>query len=165
MFRNYKFRYINIRLIIYCVLITVIGVLVIGSAGGEDYKNKQIIGMIIGVIIMTVVALIDYSLVIRFSWVYYIIAGILLLAVFTPYGYNAGTGATRWLRISGFTFQPSEFAKLLLILFFAAFFMKHEEDINKPKTLLKTAILAAIPLVLIIREPDLSTTIDRKSVV
>ena len=159
MFRNYKFRYINIRLIVYCILITIIGVLVIGSAGGEDYKNKQIIGMIVGVIIMTVVALIDYSLVIRFSWIYYIIAGILLLAVFTPYGYNAGTGATRWLRIGGFTFQPSEFAKLLLILFFAFYFMKHEEDINKPKTLLKTAILAAIPLVLIIREPDLSTTI------
>lgn len=159
MFRNYKFKNINIRLIIYCVLITIIGVLVVGSAGGEDYKNKQIIGMIIGVIIMTVVALVDYSFVIRFSWVYYIIAGILLLMVFTPYGYNAGTGATRWLRISGFTFQPSEFAKLLLILFFAAYFMKHEEDINKPKTLLKTAILAAIPLALIIKEPDLSTTI------
>ena len=65
MFRNYKFRYINIRLIIYCVLITVIGVLVIGSAGGEDYKNKQIIGMIVGVIIMTVVALIKLKLIIK----------------------------------------------------------------------------------------------------
>ena len=57
------------------------------------------------------------------------------------------------------TFQPSELAKILLILFFARFLMKHVDDLNDKATLFKYAALCGIPLVLIIAEPNLSTTI------
>ena len=68
-------------------------------------------------------------------------------------------GATRWIKVGFIQFQPSELAKILLIIFFAKFLMEHEEDINDKFTLLKYAVLAGIPLVLILIEPNLSTTI------
>ena len=67
--------------------------------------------------------------------------------------------AMRWFEIGSFRFQPSELAKILIILFFAYFFMKHEEKINTPKVLILSFVLAGIPLALILKQPDLSTTI------
>ena len=78
--------------------------------------------------------------------------------VFTPLGYSSHN-ATRWLQIGGFRYQPSEFAKVLIVLFFARFLMDNEEDLNTIRKLAISAVLAAIPLLLIVREPDLSTTI------
>ena len=68
-------------------------------------------------------------------------------------------GATRWVEIAGLRFQPSELAKIIIILFFAYFFMKHQEQLNTVKILGLSFILAGIPLVLIKEQPDLSTTI------
>jgi rod shape determining protein RodA len=74
-------------------------------------------------------------------------------------GYEVN-GATRWIKIgNSFQFQPSEFCKILLIIFFSAFFMKYREQLNTWKMLAITLILIGIPLVLIVSEPDLSTTI------
>ena len=143
MFRNYRLKNLNVRLIIACVTITIIGVLVVGSAkGGSNgaYQNRQIMGMILGVIVMTVVAMIDYSFLLQFAWVYYALANVFLIAVI--FWGSSSLGAQRWLTIGGFRFQPSEFAKVLLILFFSF-----------------TIILMGIPLFLILKEPDLSTTI------
>ncbi len=160
MFRNYRLKNLNLRLIIACIAITIIGVLVVGSArGGANgyYQNRQIMGMIIGVIVMTAVAVIDYSLLLQFAWGYYFLALGLLTAVLL-WG-DSSLGAQRWLVIHGFRFQPSELAKILLILFFSFFLMRNEEKINQPKTLLLTVFLMGVPLLLIEREPDLSTTI------
>lgn len=160
MFRNYRLKNLNVRLIIACVTITIIGVLVVGSAkGGSNgaYQNRQIMGMILGVIVMTVVAMIDYSFLLQFAWVYYALANVLLIAVI--FWGSSSLGAQRWLTIGGFRFQPSEFAKVLLILFFSFFLMRNEENLNRPRILLFTIILMGIPLFLILKEPDLSTTI------
>ena len=70
-----------------------------------------------------------------------------------PVAHSAG------FEIGSFRFQPSELAKILIILFFAYFFMKHEEKINTPKVLILSFVLAGIPLALILKQPDLSTTI------
>ncbi len=155
MFHNYKFKNLDIKLIIAVIALTIIGIFVIGSAN-ESNQQKQIIGMILGVIVMSVMALIDYDFILHFHWVYYGLVILLLLSVLL-FGDNSG-GATRWIDV-GIRFQPSELAKILLILFFAWFFMMHEEDINKPKIIVLTMLLSAIPLFLIEKEPDLSTTI------
>jgi len=105
---------------------------------------------------MAGMSLVDYDFILHFHWVYYI-AVILLLASVLLFGEKSG-GATRWIDV-GIRFQPSELAKILLVLFFAWFLMMHEEDINEPKTIIITMLLAAIPLLLIEKEPDLSTTI------
>ncbi len=153
--RNYKFKNYRIKLVIYVLILTIIGILVIGSAN-EDYQSKQIIGLIIGIVAMVVVSLIDYDFILNFYWIYYGLACVLLLVVLI-FGTTVG-GATRWIDV-GIRFQPSELCKILLILFFARYLMIYEEEINKPKRLIITIVLAAVPLILILREPDLSTTI------
>ena len=155
MFHNYKFKNLDVKLIIAVITLTIIGIFVIGSAN-EANQQKQILGMILGIFVMAGMALLDYDFLLHFHWVYYFLV-LGLLASVLLFGEKSG-GATRWIDV-GIRFQPSELAKILLILFFAWFFMMHEEDINKPKTLAITIVLSMFPLLLIEKEPDLSTTI------
>ena len=158
MFRNYRFKSLNILLVVFVMALTIIGIFVIGSAN-EDYQTKQIMGMAGGLVTMAVVSLVDYNFLIKFKWVYYVLmVAILLMVLF--FGKTVA-GATRWMEFEaiGIRFQPSELAKVLLVLFFAGFFMEHEEDLNSWKILALTMLLSAIPLALIEKEPDLSTTI------
>ena len=155
MFHNYKFKNLDFKLIIAVIALTIIGIFVIGSAN-ESNQQKQIIGMILGVIVMSVMALVDYDFILHFHWLFYGLV-IALLSLVLLVGDKSG-GATRWIEV-GIRFQPSELGKILLILFFSWFLMMHEEDINKPKILAFTLLLSSVPLLLIEKEPDLSTTI------
>ena len=155
MFHNYKFKNLDIKLIFAVIALTIVGIFVIGSAN-ESNQQKQIVGMILGVIVMGVMTLIDYDFILHFHWIFYALVIALLISVLL-FGSESG-GATRWIEL-GVRFQPSELGKILLILFFSWFLMIHEEDINKPKVLILTLVLSAFPLFLIEKEPDLSTTI------
>ena len=157
MFRNYRFKNYNFRLVAFVVALTIYGIIIIGSAN-EDYQNKQIIGMVLGVIVMVGVSMIDYSTILSFSWLLYAMAVIALALIKSPLGYSSHE-ATRWIRIGGLQFQPSEMAKVFLILFFAAYLLKYADTLNTKKRLFITVLLAAIPLMLIVIEPDLSTTV------
>ncbi len=157
MFRNYRFKNYNFRLVAFVVALTIYGIMIIGSAN-KDYQNKQIIGMVLGVIVMVIVSMIDYSMVLSFSYLLYALAVLALLAIKTPLGYSSHE-ATRWIRIGGLQFQPSEMAKVFLILFFSAYLMKYAQSLNNRKRILITAFLAMIPLLGILMEPDLSTTV------
>ena len=155
MFHNYRFKNLDIKLIIAVIALTIIGIFVIGSAS-ESNQQKQILGMILGIFVMGAMTLVDYDYLLHFHWIYYALVLVLLASVLL-FGDESG-GATRWIDV-GIRFQPSELAKILLILFFAWFFMMHEEDINRPQIILFTLVLSALPLFLIEKEPDLSTTI------
>ena len=136
--------------------LSVIGVFVIGSAE-PDNQSRQIIGLAFGLFVMVIVSLIDYVWLMDFYWLIYGFVVLILGAVLV-----LGTevnGATRWINLGFTQFQPSELAKILLILFFAKFITEHEDEISEPRTLLKYAVLCGIPLALIIAEPNLSTTI------
>lgn len=156
MLKQYKLRNYNFRLVFYVVALTILGILVIGSAK-ESVQNKQTLGLFLGIIAMLCVSMMDYSFLLRFSWLYYIM-NIGLLVLVKVIG-DDSNGATRWVEIAGLRFQPSELAKIIIILFFAYFFMKHQEQLNTVKILGLSFILAGIPLVLIKEQPDLSTTI------
>ena len=81
-----------------------------------------------------------------------------LLAV-TKIAGDDSKGAQRWFEIGGFRFQPSELVKILIILFFSYYLMKYEEKINTPRVIFSALVLVAVPLGLIVSQPDLSTTI------
>lgn len=149
--KDYKFT-----LVILVLALSILGVLVVGSAR-ESYQAKQLVGVLLGLAVMAVVSLIDYVWILNFYWIIYLFSIVALGAVLIIG--DEVNGATRWIDLGFTTFQPSELAKILLILFFAKFLMEHEEDVNDKMTLLKYAVLSAIPLVLIISEPNLSTTI------
>ena len=156
MIRQYKLRDYNFRLVIVLIALTSMGVLLVGSAD-PSLQKKQFLGMILGFIVMVIVSLIDFSWILNFSWIMYV-GNILLLLLVKLMGTDAN-GAQRWLSIGGFQFQPTELAKIILILFFAKFFMDHEEDLNTLHTLVKAVVLIAIPLSLILSQPDLKNTI------
>lgn len=156
MIRQYKLQDYNFRLIIVLMALTSMGVLLVGSAD-PSLQKKQFLGMVLGLIVMVIVSLIDFSWILNFSWIMYG-GNILLLLLVKVMGTDAN-GAQRWLSIGGFQFQPTELAKIILILFFAKFFMDHEEDLNTLRTLVKAVVLIAIPLSLILSQPDLKNTI------
>ncbi len=156
--KEYKIRDYKFRLVAYVVLLTIIGILTIGSAD-PSLQNRQMAGMFVGLLFMVVFSLIDYSLILRLRRIWYLFAVLLLFLVLMPGIGHSVSGATRWIEFRGFQFQPSEICKILLILFFAAFFMRFRSVLNTWRTLLATIVLAAIPIFLVFREPDLSTTI------
>ena len=156
MIRQYKLQDYNFRLIIVLMALTSMGVLLVGSAD-PSLQKKQFLGMVLGLIVMVIVSRIDFSWILNFSWIMYG-GNILLLLLVKVMGTDAN-GAQRWLSIGGFQFQPTELAKIILILFFAKFFMDHEEDLNTLRTLVKAVVLIAIPLSLILSQPDLKNTI------
>lgn len=155
MFRQYKLKNYNFKLILFVVALSIIGYLAIGSAK-LSVQEDQMRGIIMGLVAMVVFSLVDYSFYNYFYWLIYIFNVGLLSAVLL-FGTKIN-GSRRWLNI-GFQFQPSELVKILLILFFAQFIMKHKERLNTLKILVLSGILMGIPLALIYKEPDLSTSI------
>ena len=156
MFKNYRVRDYDFKLIFMLVAITIIGILAIGSAK-ESVQNKQILGFIVGFFIMIVLSFFDYSFFLRFSWVIYVF-DILLLLMVRFFGADVNN-ARRWLEIAGIQFQPSELTKIMLILFFSQFIMKHREKINSLRNILLMIVLLIPPLFLVYKQPDMSTSI------
>lgn len=157
MFRQYQWRNFKLQLLILVFAITVLGILVIGSAKSE-YQSQQILGMVIGTVALFVLTLMDYHILLNMRWLIY--AGNLILLLAVQFFGETVNGAKRWLDLGFVRFQPSELTKLLLILFFADFFARYKDRINNWKTLLASAVLLLIPLYLIEQQPDLSTTLS-----
>ncbi len=156
MFKNYKFKDYDFKLILYLCVITVLGILLVNSAQ-PDNTQKQLMGFIAGLAIMIILSFIDYHIWLKIWPVYYFLMIGLLVAVLVKG--NVSLGAKRWFTLFGIRFQPSEAAKILLILFFAQFIMKFKERINQWYMILIMVVLAIPPVALIFKEPDLSTTI------
>ena len=156
MIKQYKLRNYHFQLIAFIVILNIIGILLIGSAK-ESVQSKQILGMAMGLVVMVAISLMDYSFILKFRWLYYIgIIGLLILVEVV--GKTTG-GSQRWIKIAGIQFQPSELAKIVVILFFAGFFATYQEKVNTVKTIFLSFVLAGIPLALILMQPDTSTTI------
>ena len=161
-FKDYRFRYFNIRMILLILSLAVIGILFVRSATigtGSDTFNKQIFGVVLGAACMLFVAMVDYHWVLSMYWLLYVVnIGILLATKFM--GISGNSGAQRWLVLPGIgQIQPSEFSKILMICFFAMFFYKHREKISKVQVVLASLLLFAVPAYLIFDQPNLSTTL------
>ncbi|MCR5425438.1 MAG: rod shape-determining protein RodA [Lachnospiraceae bacterium] len=155
-FRNYRLRDYDFKLIILVLALSLCGVYAIGSAE-PSLQNKQLIGMISGFVILLIVSLIDYHFVLKFYWIIYGFNIVLLLLVLLVG--ESSHNAQRWLKIGGIQFQPSELAKILLILFFAQFIMKMRERLNTIPVLAACVALLLVPFALIHEQPDLSTSL------
>ena len=156
MFKTFSLRKLDFFLILASIALSLIGVAAIGSAA-PALRGRQLMGVLAGVVIMLAVSTQDYSGILNLYWLMYIVNIILLLLVLF-----IGTehdDARRWVQLGPITFQPSELAKLLLILFFSQFIMKYKEHM---KSILMLGILSGlilVPVYLIYKEPDLSTDI------
>ena len=101
--KAYSIKNYNFRLIFFALVLSIMGILLIGSAD-NSYQNKQILGLVIGLVVMVAVSLMDYNVLLKYSWGFYIVNIILLLLV-RLVGSDAG-GATRWISIAGIILGP-----------------------------------------------------------
>lgn len=155
--KPYHLKDVKFGLFISVIAISIIGVMVIGSAK-QAVQGRQIIGLVAGVILMIILSMIDYVWLLNFYWILYGINIIALVCV-KLFGTNVN-GAQRWIDIGVTNFQPSELSKILVVLFFAKFLMNHEDDLSSAATILKAVGLIAPTLILIVLQPDLSTTLS-----
>ncbi len=156
---DYHIRNYNFRILIYMLLLSVLGILAIGSASGRDSStvSKQIFGVGISLAVCLVLSLIDYHRYFRFTTVIYV-ACVAMLGAVLLFGKNT-KGATRWLKLGVIQIQPSEFVKIGLILILSWFLARNQERINKPSVLATAALLCIVPVGMVYLQPNLSTTI------
>jgi cell division protein FtsW len=124
------------------------------------FLKKQALFAGIGFVLMIFALFFPYAILRRLAYPILILSILLLVAVLIPgIGYRAG-GAMRWLRIESFSFQPSEVAKLGLIIFLAYFLTKKDEKIRSFSFgFLPTVLLSGLVVVLVAKEPDLGAAI------
>lgn len=154
--QRYKIRNFNFILVVLALTLSIIGIMIIGSAKAS-VQNRQIMGLVMGIAVMMFFTFIDYSFILKLYWPIYIInAALLLLVLFVG---DSSNNAQRWVEIGGIRFQPSELAKILLILFYSQFIMVNKARINTFRTIIIMLALCVPPLMLVYAQPDLSTTI------
>ena len=135
MLSEYNFKNFNFRLLFYALALNVIRLLVINSAvnGDRSYINRQLIGLFGGLVIMIFLALMDYHKLMRCTGVIYLACVAILLAIIVAGQFGgAGTGARRWITSAIGRFQPSEFVKIGLIIFFSGFLQRNQERSTIP---------------------------------
>ena len=156
-FKSYAVRDYNFPLLIAVLVLTGIGIAVIGSAN-PDARTKQILGLLIGFVVMAFLSVTDYIWIQDLYWIMY--SALIIVLLFVKLFGEKYNGATRWIAIGSFTFQPSELCKIVMILWAARFIMMHRRTINKPTVLIQYFAFMAVPLLLIYIQPDLSTTLS-----
>lgn len=172
MFDKNNLRGIDLWLLLLVSLLVFIGTVMIGSAHGwrlikEDFyldsmMKRQVLGYFIGLLAILFILLVNYELIKVMILPFYALIVLALIAVLIiGVGSEAeGDDVRRWIQLPfGFTLQPSEFAKTAIILLMAWYINMNQDRINHILVLLVLGVLVVIPLFLIYREPDLSTSI------
>lgn len=143
-----------------CILgLGVIGILMQYSAAGGSmipWCQPHLIRYGIGLVLMLLMAIVPLSAYVRFAYPIYALCVLLLLVV--EIGGYVGMGAQRWINLGFFNLQPSEFMKLALILALARYFhFTHVNDLGHPMMLLPPAMMILVPVLLILKQPNLGT--------
>jgi cell division protein FtsW len=132
---------------------------------GARMLQMQLLWCALGLLACGVAAILDYALLKKFAWPIFIGALVLLGLVFVPHLGHASHGAHRWITKFGFTLQPSEFAKIALIILLAWYCDRSQRKMDTFKRgIIFPSIIIASALGLIFIEPDRGTTILLASV-
>ncbi len=150
--------HIDIPLFLCLLIISLLSFVILYSAGSQDIDLiiRQALRVGLAFLLMVVLAHIDPYQFKHFSAVLFGIGIILLIAVFLM-GYT-GKGATRWLDLGFFRFQPSEMLKITTPMMIAWYLADHALP-PRPMQLLIAGVLIIIPTLLIAKQPDLGTAI------
>ena len=156
-FLNYNLKKYNWRLLLLVIAATVLGLFVIESAA-DGYARKQLLGMIVGLAGLIIISFIVYNFILKFQWPIYF-AAVAILGAVLLFGVKVN-GAKRWFSLGSFgTLQPSEFAKIMMIIVLTRLITDHRDQISQLKTLIMLGIIYMIPVFLIYMEPNMSTTL------
>lgn len=126
------------------------------------YVQRQLGFAAAGVALAFIVSRIDYRAVVRnFQVPIWIVTFGMLAIIFTPIAGADAYGATRWISIGPFSFQPSEFAKITILISVSYLAQQYfiDQTINQMEFFKKFAIAALAPLLLILAQPDKGSTL------
>jgi cell division protein FtsW len=167
---QYKINNIDMSLFMSAVILTVIGIVMIYSASSifalEHFNSsvyflkKQIIAAFISIIFLIIFSFLPYEIFRKTAYLSLIAGFVFLMLVHTGLGVTVG-GATRWVKlIGGLNFQPSEFARLSLVIFLAYSLSKKQDNIKEFSIgFLPHVIIFIIFALLLLVQPDFGTTV------
>ena len=157
------FKNLEWRVLICSLLLLAIGLFALYSAtinkGLVDF-TKQVRWFIVSIPFLLFFTFVDYNKILKYSAFFYIIfIGLLVGVLFT----SPISGATSWYNLGELSFQPSEIGKIFILMFIVATIVrlqyKGKDEINKLYKLIISLIVAAIPIALIIKQPDYGTAL------
>lgn len=156
-----KILAINWGLVLLVAAVSGIGIAMLYSAGGKDWQPwawPQLIRLSVGLGVMLVLALVDVRWWLRLAYPFY--AVVLALLVVVEVKGHIGMGAQRWINLGFFVLQPSELMKISLILALARYFHSLPlEDIGRIRSLIIPALIALMPIGLVLMQPNLGTAL------
>lgn len=156
-----KIFQINFGLILLLCAMAAVGIAMLYSAADGNFApwaQRHGIRFAVGLGIVLFIALIDIRLLLRYAYLGYVGAFALLIAV-ELIG-TVGMGAQRWIDLKVIVLQPSEVMKIALVLALARYFHGVSlEDVGRPSILIIPLLMAAAPVLLILRQPDLGTAL------
>lgn len=145
------------------IVIMTVSLIVLRSASANVFQDpyhfvkRQLLWVVIGFGIMFFIASFDYVGLKRFGNYIYIANIALLLAVFAL-GFES-KGAQRWISLGFFDLQPSELAKIAIIICFAGFLAKRQGELERIWDIIPCLVYVGIPFILILKQPDLGTSL------
>ena len=154
----HSWRQVDWLLLLSVIAITTFGGFAIYSTELEaehGYSYQHWMMGILGWVMVMAIARWRYWLLLRWHWLIYALTNISLVAVMLA-GVSA-KGAQRWISIAGFNVQPSEFAKIAMVITLAA--LLHDRDGADLKTAVRTIAITAVPWSLVFLQPDLGTSL------
>ncbi|NRP15908.1 MULTISPECIES: rod shape-determining protein RodA [unclassified Marinobacterium] len=154
----WNYTHLDLPLLLLLLALCVAGLVILYSASGQDwaYVERQAIRMAAGFAALIFLAQVPPRVIMRVGpWLY--LLGVALLVGVILFGVGA-KGAQRWLALPGFRFQPSELMKLVLPIVVAGYIARYTLPPNF-KAIIVSLILIAIPFALIMKQPDLGTSL------
>ena len=157
-----KIKNLNYLLIFLLILLSFIGAAGLYSAAEGSYQpwtSRHLIRFYIFLIMAVIISVIDIKIIYKYSYLLFILSLVLLISV-EIIGV-LGKGATRWIKIFGFSIQPSELVKVTIILALAKFYHDLKfENIKKISFLFFPFLILTIPFIFVVIQPDLGTSLS-----
>lgn len=156
-----KLSYLNLKIISVIFLIVTIGLLVLYSASGGKFSMwalPHLYRFLFGFFCLLLITLTSFRYFLDGAYFFYLLSFFLLLFV-EIFGF-IGMGAQRWINLYFINLQPSELMKISLILALARFYaLSSFADRNSMKNILTPLILIGLPVLLVLKQPDLGTAV------
>lgn len=159
---------LDFGMLVTIIILLCFGLIMVSSASSyhalSTYNNsnylltRQLIFALAGVVAMFVISRIDYKVFAKWSYIFYGISLLLLVAVLTPLGVEVN-GATRWLGFGSFRFQPSEIMKIALVLVTATYIAKNYKKMNNIKGYIVPIIFLGIVMLVMFLQKHMSGTL------
>ncbi|WP_300348671.1 rod shape-determining protein RodA [Clostridium sp.] len=153
-------REIDYKLLVSMILIILFGIfnIYIGTRAqrGIFFANKQFLWFIISLVVLYLILLWDYNIIYNYVDIFY--WGSIVLLIITRFAGSVINGARGWIVLGPVSIQPSEIAKVAMILMLAKRMDEVDLRINDLRNFLKVAMYAAIPMVFIVVQPDMGMT-------